>query len=121
MAQSNTEGTRRGMTWMGKVRLRALVAVIGVPVALVATISALPAWVMVPIVVAAVTMTVGRVTSGMQRQTCWTCGEDLSEQGHGVHGVACPHCGALNQFAPTGDPDELQLADDDEGDERTLA
>lgn len=104
------------MTWLGKVRLRAIVAVIGVPIALLATISALPMWVMVPIVVAAVTMTVSRVTSGMQRQTCWTCGEDLSAETHGTHGLACPHCGTLNMFEPMGDPTDL-LADADEPDE----
>lgn len=103
-----------GMTWLGKARLRALVAVIGVPIALVATISALPVWVMVPIVVAAVTVTVSRVTSGMQRQTCWTCGQDLSGQGHGVHGLACPHCGTLNQFEPRGDPGDLPFDDQDD-------
>lgn len=105
----------QGMTWLGKVRLRALVAAIGVPIALVATISALPMWVMVPIVVAALTMTVSRVTSGMQRQTCWTCGQDLSKESHGAHGLACPHCGTLNMFEPMGDPTDLLAdADDDE-------
>ncbi|MCA9282794.1 MAG: hypothetical protein H6812_04980 [Phycisphaeraceae bacterium] len=107
----------QGMTWLGKVRLRALVAVIGVPIALVATISALPVWVMVPIVVAAVTVTVSRLTSGMQKQTCWTCGEDLSAQGHGVHGLACPHCGTLNMFGPMGDPGDLLAESDDEDDD----
>ncbi len=117
MGSARRSNSRHGMTWMGKVRLRALVAVIGVPIALLATISALPAWVMVPIVVAAVTMTFSRVTSGMQRPTCWTCGSDLSAEGHGVHGLACPHCGALNQFAPSGDPDDLIVPGEDDTDE----
>ena len=89
------------MTWRSKLKIRAWVFVIGVPLAVVGVISISPAWLTFPLVgvaVAAVTMTVNKVGQRLSQPTCWTCGEDLTNEDPAEHGIACPSCGALNQF-----------------------
>lgn len=92
----------RGLTWLGRVRFRVAVIVIGVPLALFGALSLAPVWLAVSVVgvAAAVTMTWNRVTSRLGDHVCWTCGHDLKDEPQGVHGVACPQCGALNQHNP---------------------
>jgi len=93
----------RGMTWLGKLKLRVLVMVIGIPLATLGAISITPAWLTLPLVgvaVAAVTVTVAKITSRMDSATCWTCGADLSGEARGAHGALCPKCGTLHDFTP---------------------
>lgn len=93
----------RSITWLGAVRLRVIVLVIGLPLAIMGVVSVGPAWLALPLVgmtVAAITMTIGRVTSKLGDHVCWTCGHDLKDEPQGVHGVACPGCGSLNQHNP---------------------
>jgi predicted RNA-binding Zn-ribbon protein involved in translation (DUF1610 family) len=93
----------RSLTWLGAVRLRAFVLIIGLPLAVMGVASLGPAWLALPLVgvtVAAITMTLGRVTSKLGDHVCWTCGHDLANEPQGTHGVACPACGSLNQHNP---------------------
>ena len=94
-----------GLTWLAKMKLRACVLVVGVPLAVAGMIlaSVPPAWLTLPLVgvaVAAVTMTLNKVGQRLEQPTCWTCGRDLSNEPAAEHGVACPGCGSLNQFNP---------------------
>lgn len=93
----------RSITWLGAVRLRVIVLVIGLPLAIMGVVSVGPAWLALPLLgmtVAAITVTIGRVTSKLGDHVCWTCGHDLQDEPQGVHGVACPGCGSLNQHNP---------------------
>ena len=115
----------RGMAWVNRLRLRAVVLVIGIPLAAWGAISIGPAWLALPLVgvaVAAVTMTVNRLTNRLNADVCWTCGTSLHGLPPHEHGIACPACGALNQHNPknvalasANDPDALP---DDLSDER---
>lgn len=107
---------QRGLTWLGKVRLRVAVLVIGIPLAVFGAVSIGPGWLMLPLVgvaVAAVTVTWKRWTAPLGDHVCWTCGHDLSGQPQGVHGVECPGCGALNQHNPVWRNDLLAGAGPD--------
>ncbi|MBN8644925.1 MAG: hypothetical protein J0L61_06735 [Planctomycetes bacterium] len=104
----------RGRTWLGMVRLRVFVLVIGAPLAIFGAISIGPAWLALPLVgvaVAAVSVTWNRLTAGLGEHICWTCGADLKGQPQGVHGVVCEKCGSLNQHNPPW-KNELMALDD---------
>jgi len=99
----NSQSIVRGVRWVNKLRLRVVVFVIGIPLAAFGIISLTPAWLTLPVVgmaVAAVTMSVSKLTQRLAKQVCWTCGADLSSQPPHEHGIACPTCGALNQHNP---------------------
>jgi hypothetical protein len=122
MKQEPFSKSDSSMTWRSKLKIRAWVFVIGVPLAIVGVISISPAWLTFPLVgvaVAAVTMTVNKVGQRLSQPTCWTCGEDLREEAPAEHGIVCPSCGALNQFflaqrrpAPTLGADDDARDDD---------
>jgi len=116
------DGFRSRFTWLGRMRLRLIVFVIGIPLAAFGAMSLGPAWLALPIVgmaVAAVTVSVNKLAQRLAHPVCWTCGHDLD--GHTPHdlGVVCPVCGALNQHSLSN---AIVLAslpedeDDDEGD-----
>jgi hypothetical protein len=93
----------RGMTWMSRLRLRAIVFVIGIPLAAFGAISLGPGWLALPLVgvaVAAVTMTLSKLGHRADQRICWTCGTDLSGEPEAEQGVACPTCGSLQQHNP---------------------
>lgn len=101
-----------GMSWVNKLRLRVIVFVIGIPLAAFGAITLGPAWLTLPLVgvaVAAVTMTVSKLTSRMNAHVCLTCGGSLAGEPPHEHGVMCRACGALNQHRPPG-PGESQGA-----------
>lgn len=112
----------RSLTWLGAVRLRVFVLIIGLPLAIMGVASLGPAWLALPLVgvtVAAITMTLGRVTSKLGDHVCWTCGHDLTNEPQGTHGVACPACGSLNQHNPLWRNEVIahaSAADDPSGD-----
>ncbi len=88
------------MSWRSRLRLRALVFVIGVPLAALSAITFSPAWLALPLVgvaFAAVTVTVNRMSQRLIDPVCWTCGQDLKAEPGTEHGVVCPECGSLNQ------------------------
>lgn len=89
----------RGMTWFGKMRMRAFASVAIMTLAVWGAAALAPAWLAWSIATAAVaaaTVTVGKITQRIGRQTCWTCGADLSSEPVAAHGVACPGCGSVN-------------------------
>ena len=95
--------SQRGMTWLGKLRLRLFVTIVGVPLALLGAISIGPGWMTLPLVgmaIAAVTMTENKTTNRLIAELSWTCGTSLRDQPAGEQGVVCPSCGSLNQFNP---------------------
>lgn len=88
------------MAWVNAVRLRVIVFVIGIPLAIFGAISIGPAWLTLPLVgvaFAAVTMTVSRLTNRLDESICWTCGTSLVNVPANEHGKVCPECGSLNQ------------------------
>lgn len=90
-------------TWLAKMRLQAIVAVIGIPLAVFSIFSVGLAWAALPVIgvsIAVVSLTVSKLGSRFEKSTCWTCGTDLALEPAGVHGVICPSCGSLNQHNP---------------------
>lgn len=118
MSQEPFSKPDASMTWRSKLKFRAWVFVIGVPLAVAGMISISPAWLTVPLVgvaVAAVTMTVNKVGQRLTQPTCWTCGHDLASEEPAEQGIVCPACGALNQFyvartKPNNDGDDSSQA-----------
>lgn len=111
------------LRWSTKLRLRAWVFVIGVPLAVWGAIAAAPAWLALPLVgvgLTAVVAAVNSVGSRLSARSCWTCGHDLSREAPGEQGIACPCCGSLNQFNPRllamrdNEPAWPELGGDDE-------
>jgi hypothetical protein len=104
---------KRGIAWVNSIRLRVVVFVIGIPLAMFGAIAIGPAWMTLPLVgvaVAAVTVSVNRLTQRLGQSVCWTCGESLAEVGAGEHGKVCPGCGALNQHRPAERGDRSKSA-----------
>lgn len=92
-----------GMAWVTRLRLRAIVFVIGVPLAAFGAISLGPAWLTLPIVgvaVAVVTVSLNKLTARLGESVCWTCGTGIKDVPPGEHGKVCPNCGSLNQHNP---------------------
>lgn len=92
-------------TLIGKVRLRVLAFMVGVPLAALAAILLTPGWLTLPVVgVAVYTMAMGvkQATTRLEHPLCWTCEADLSGLAISEHGVPCPGCGALNAIEPDG-------------------
>lgn len=117
------------MTWLGKIKLRAAVFVIGVPLAVAGAISVGPAWLALPLVgvaVAAITVSLNKVTSRLDQRVCWTCGCDLSSVPEAEQGLVCPTCGSLHQHNPVQlaaapyDPHDTEHADDHDDDQATV-
>lgn len=122
-----------GMTWRSKIRFRAIVAVIAIPLAILGAISLGPGWLValpiVGVVVAAATVAVQKGGARLGMNNCWTCGHDLAQEPPGEHGIVCPSCGSLHQFNPRlfamGDQPDTDgiviLSDDDDEDQTTSA
>lgn len=93
----------RGLSWLRVLRLKVLAYAIIIPLAAWGVIALSPAWAAIPIVgvaVAAVTMTLNKMTHRLGQVTCWTCGADLQGAPESVVGVVCDKCGAINQHRP---------------------
>jgi hypothetical protein len=117
----DAQKTGSAMTWRSKLKIRAWVFVIGVPLAVLGVISVSPAWMTLPLVgvaVAAITVTVNKIGHRLTQPTCWTCGHDLRNEEPAEQGIVCPSCGALNQFylahaAHPSDESDLGSTDDE--------
>jgi len=106
------------MSWRSRVHVRAMVMIIGVPLAIFSAITFSPAWLTLPLVgvaVAAVTMTVNKIGQRLSDPVCWTCGHDLASEPGSEHGRVCPECGSLNQsfLLTMHDHDDAHGADHD--------
>lgn len=118
-------GSHIGMTWRAKIRFRAIVAVLAIPLAIFTAISLSPGWLValpiVGVVVAAATVAVQKSGTRLSMSKCWTCGEDLALEEPGEHGIVCPTCGSLHQFNPRlfalGDLPDADAPDDIDTDE----
>ena len=95
--------------FFARIRRRALIMVVGIAMAAIATISltTVPAWPVVGVAFAAVAVAMNSVASRLRvdESMCLGCGESLKDVSAGVHGAICPGCGAVNQPYVT-DPDE---------------
>lgn len=83
--------------WIRRARYRALAFLVAITLAATAAIvlTGLP-W--LPVVGAAVVtaaVSVSKMTTRLIQPTCLSCGRDLSGEPIGVHGIACPGCGAV--------------------------
>lgn len=103
-------------TWLGGLRLRAFLLVVGIPLAAAGIIALSPAWATLPVVgvaVAAVMTSLSKVTQRLSENTCLTCGHDLSRESPATHGIICPECGSLYQRAVFDPPGELAAVDEE--------
>lgn len=89
------------MTWMHKTRLQVLAFAMGITLAALGVISltALPAWPVVGVAVAAVAFSVNRIAARLSgdRAMCFGCGQSISDAPVGEHGSICPGCGSITQ------------------------
>lgn len=93
------------MTWLQKLRLKALGFALGLALAAIGAISwlALPA---VPVIVGAfatAAVVLNSMTSRVSGKACQGCGASLKGEAQGAHGIICPGCGLVNQFSPRDD------------------
>lgn len=119
---SATPNSRRSsrFTWLGRMRLRLIVFVIGIPLAAFGAMSLGPGWLALPIVgmaVAAVTVSVNKLAQRLAHPVCWTCGHDLSSLTPHDLGVVCPECGSLNQHSLSNALVLATLPEDDDEDD----
>jgi hypothetical protein len=87
------------MTWMHRIRRRALwvVVVVGVTTLGLLAMSTIPAWPVVGVAVATLAIALGSITRSVSPSICLGCGHDVSDVPAGTHGRLCPTCGALNE------------------------
>lgn len=87
------------MTWLHRIRLKFLAFLAALVLAGVAitTVTTVPIWGVVGVAVAAVAVFVNTVGSRLSSPTCLGCGQDLSGEVRGAHGIVCPGCGSVNQ------------------------
>ncbi len=75
------------MTWMHKIRRRALWIAVGVGITTlgVLSITTVPAWPIVGVAVATLALAINQLTSRLSQTICLGCGQDLSGQPLGEH------------------------------------
>lgn len=85
------------MSWLHKVRLRALGLMLGLGFATIGLLSlwTLPAWSLVGVAVAVVAVAVNTMGSRLSRDTCLNCGGDLTNLPRDTYGTICPGCGSV--------------------------
>lgn len=96
---------QRAWSWLGKMRLRVAILIVGIPLAAAGLIAMTPAWAALPVVgvaFAAVMTSMSKMTLRLNERTCLSCGADLRDEPVGDHGIICPACGALRDSAPFG-------------------
>ena len=100
------------MTWMHKVRRRALWIAVGVGITTLGVLSmtTIPAWPIVGVAVATLALAINQLTSRLSQPVCLACGQDLTGQPRGEHGTVCPHCGSIQEWVGVNDLDEQDRA-----------
>jgi hypothetical protein len=85
--------------WMNILRRRALWVVVGAGLTVLGVLSltAVPAWPVVGVAVAAAAIVLNSLTARLQATTCLGCGGDLAGQPNSPHGRMCPTCGTINE------------------------
>ncbi len=91
------------MTWFHRIRLRVLAILLAGTLAVIGVLTwaAVPPIAVMGAAVITVAAMVSSATSRLSSPTCWSCGEDLSEEPEGVHGRICSSCGAVDQHRPS--------------------
>lgn len=115
----------RGLEWLRRARYRALAYVLAITIAAVATIvfTGAPWLPVVGAALATAAVSVSKLTTRLMQPTCMACGRDLSGEPIGMHGIACPDCGAVQMpslvdLARMGRPGADDVSDDsDAGDD----
>ena len=84
--------------WILRARYKAFAYAAAIAVGAFATITVIGApWLpVVGVAVAALAVSVSNLTKGLAEPRCLACGKGLENEPAGVHGVACPGCGAVN-------------------------
>lgn len=96
------------LTWLGKIRTRALWVVVCLCVTALGLIAwtTLPAWPVVGAAVAAVALVLNSLTAKIDAPICLNCGTDLSSEPICSHGRMCRSCGAINERVGVAERDE---------------
>ncbi len=97
--------------WIRRIKFRALVWLVAIVLATIATVvfAGVQVWPAVGVAVAAACVSVSKLTNRLLKPTCLDCGHDLTGQPVGGAGIICPGCGSVNspglvQLAQMGDP-----------------
>ena len=92
------------MTWMHKIRLRALGLLVAVALAAIGAVSfaALPTWPVIGVAVATVALAINSMASRFSTPVCLGCGESIAKIPSGEYGVICPKCGSITQAREGG-------------------
>lgn len=93
-------------TRLAKLKVRAWLSMLGVPIATAGLLSFLPGWFTLPMIGVAAWALIallGGSTRAMAQPVCWTCSSDLRDHPSTAYGVVCPHCGTVNCFDAAAD------------------
>ncbi|MBX3351909.1 MAG: hypothetical protein KF684_03170 [Phycisphaeraceae bacterium] len=88
-------------TRLARLKIRAWLSLLGVPIATAGVLSLLPGWFTLPMIGVAAWALIallGGSTKAMAEPVCWTCSTDLRDHPTTAYGVVCPHCGTVNCF-----------------------
>jgi hypothetical protein len=111
----------QGMTWLSRLRLKALLWVVMIAAAAWATVLLTSiAWVpVVGVAAVAAAMSINKLASRLTLTTtvCMHCGQDLAGRPVGSHGIACPSCGSVHMPLPSAAAMDELVGLDDAGDE----
>lgn len=93
-------GSRLDVTWLDKIRLRALAFGIALVLAVVGAISwlAMPALPVIGFAVATAAFVLHGFGARVNAHACHACGKSLSHLSPGTHGIMCPDCGTVCQY-----------------------
>jgi hypothetical protein len=86
------------VNWIQRMRRRALwvVVVVAVTAVGVLTWTAMPAWPVIGVAIAATALVLNTITKDLSQDRCLGCGDSIAQQPVGVHGRVCPKCGTIN-------------------------
>jgi len=92
-----TQELSNRLRWLHRVRLRVLAVAVGMGLAGFAAVSfaAMPVLPVIGVAITAVAVAVNTFGGRLSAPTCMACGESVSGEPAGPHGVICPNCGAI--------------------------
>lgn len=107
--------TKAAVSLIHRLRLRVLGLLLGLVLAALATISltAIPAWPVVGVAVAAAYVGVNRIMARITPSSCPSCGHNLQGLGASANGIVCPECGSVGLGRPAPDASETEARDAD--------